>query len=69
MESQIHLIIYGHFLNLMRFYVAPDVVRCQSFLSTLRREVREWVATLALRSIKTFDKLSKGFVAYYLVAK
>ncbi|KAL2466328.1 S-locus glycoprotein [Abeliophyllum distichum] len=43
------------FVHLIRLYTAPDVIMCRSFPLTLRREARDWVATLAPRSIKTFD--------------
>ncbi|XP_022897449.1 uncharacterized protein LOC111411120 [Olea europaea var. sylvestris] len=53
----------------MRLYAAPDAVMCRSFPPTLRREARDWVATLSPRSIKSFDELSKSFVAYFLSNK
>ncbi|XP_022891892.1 uncharacterized protein LOC111406746 [Olea europaea var. sylvestris] len=57
------------FVDLMRLYVATDAVMCRSFSPTLRREARDWVATLAPRSIKTFDELSRSFVAYFMSSK
>ncbi|XP_022875682.1 uncharacterized protein LOC111394142 [Olea europaea var. sylvestris] len=56
------------FVDLMRLYAAPDAVMCRSFSPTLRREARDWVTTLAPRS-KTFDELSRSFVAYFLSSK
>ncbi|CAI9759472.1 unnamed protein product [Fraxinus pennsylvanica] len=57
------------FVDLMRLYVALDVVMCRSFPPTLRREARDWVATLVPRSIKTFHELSRSFVAYFMSSK
>ncbi|KAL2466252.1 Uncharacterized protein Adt_42103 [Abeliophyllum distichum] len=57
------------FVDMMRLYAAPDAVMCWSFPPTLRREARDWVATLAPRSVKTFDQLSQSFVAYFLSSK
>ncbi|XP_022864838.1 uncharacterized protein LOC111384748 [Olea europaea var. sylvestris] len=57
------------FVDLMKLYAAPDAVMCWSFPPTLRREARDWVATLAPRSIKIFDELSRSFVAYFLSSK
>ncbi|KAL2480076.1 Uncharacterized protein Adt_33042 [Abeliophyllum distichum] len=53
----------------MRLYAALYAVMYQSFHPTLRREARDWVATLAPRSVKTFDQLSQSFVAYLLSSK
>lgn len=41
---------------------------CQSFPPTLRRGYRLH-SNFGFRSIKTFDKLSKNFVAYFLSSK
>ncbi|XP_022888976.1 uncharacterized protein LOC111404395 [Olea europaea var. sylvestris] len=57
------------FVDLMRLYAAPDAVMCWSFPSMQRREVRDQVATLAPRSIRTFNELSKSFVAYFMSSK
>ncbi|XP_022860635.1 uncharacterized protein LOC111381125 [Olea europaea var. sylvestris] len=57
------------FVDLMRLYAAPDVVMCRSFPPTLRREAKDWVAILVPRSIRTFDELSRSFVAYFLSSK
>ncbi|XP_022855997.1 uncharacterized protein LOC111377174 [Olea europaea var. sylvestris] len=57
------------FVDLMRLYAAPDTVMCRSFPSTLKGKARDWIATLAPRSIKTFDELSRSFVAYFLSSK
>ncbi|XP_022883099.1 uncharacterized protein LOC111399839 [Olea europaea var. sylvestris] len=57
------------FIDLMRLYAAPDAVMCRSSPLPLRREARDWIATLAPRSIKMFDELSKSFVAYFLSSK
>ncbi|KAL2517763.1 Uncharacterized protein Adt_14010 [Abeliophyllum distichum] len=57
------------FVDMMRLYAAPDAVMCWSFPPTLRREARDWVATLAPRSVRTFDHLSQSFVAYFLSSK
>ncbi|KAL2471626.1 Retrotrans gag domain-containing protein [Abeliophyllum distichum] len=57
------------FVDLMRPCTAPDAVMYQSLPSTLRKEARDYVATLALQSIKTFDKLSRSFIAYFLSHK
>ncbi|XP_022880800.1 uncharacterized protein LOC111398077 [Olea europaea var. sylvestris] len=57
------------FVDLMRLYAAPDAVMCRSFPPTLRREARDWVATLAPLSIKSLDELSRSFVAYFLSSK
>ncbi|CAI9753656.1 unnamed protein product [Fraxinus pennsylvanica] len=59
----------GTFVDLMRLYAVLDIVMCRSFSPTLRREARDWVATLAPRSIKTFDELSRSFVAYFMSRK
>ncbi|XP_022868112.1 uncharacterized protein LOC111387761 [Olea europaea var. sylvestris] len=34
------------FVDLMRLYAAPNAIMCRSFPPTLRREARDWVATL-----------------------
>jgi len=57
------------FVDLMKLYVASDVVMCRSIPLTLMRKARDWVATLAPKSIKTFDELSKSFVAYFMSSK
>ncbi|KAL2542725.1 Uncharacterized protein Adt_03703 [Abeliophyllum distichum] len=57
------------FVDMMRLYAAPDAVMCRSFPPTLRREARDWVATLAPQSVKTFDQLSQSFVVYFLSSK
>ncbi|KAL2479322.1 Uncharacterized protein Adt_32288 [Abeliophyllum distichum] len=57
------------FVDMMRLYAAPDAIMCRSFPPTLCREARDWVATLAPRSVKTFDQLSQSFVAYFLSSK
>ncbi|XP_022843354.1 uncharacterized protein LOC111366905 [Olea europaea var. sylvestris] len=57
------------FVDLMSLYAALDAVMCRSFSPTLRREARDWVATLVPRSIRTFDELSRSFVAYFLSSK
>ncbi|KAL2526814.1 Retrotrans gag domain-containing protein [Abeliophyllum distichum] len=46
------------FVDPTRLYAALDAVMCWSFPPTLRREARDWVATLTPWSIKTFDELS-----------
>lgn len=50
-------------------YVAPYSVMCQSFLLTLRREVKDWEDTLAPWPIRAFDELSRNFVACFLSSK
>ncbi|XP_022899298.1 uncharacterized protein LOC111412593 [Olea europaea var. sylvestris] len=57
------------FVDLIRLYATPDAVMCRSFPSTLRKEAKDWVATLAPRSIKMFYELSRSFVAYFLSNK
>ncbi|KAL2531484.1 RNase H domain-containing protein [Abeliophyllum distichum] len=42
---------------------------CMAFLPTLRREARDWVATLSPKSIRTFDDFSKKFAAYFVSSK
>ncbi|KAL2491125.1 Uncharacterized protein Adt_26753 [Abeliophyllum distichum] len=57
------------FVDMMKLYAAPDAVMSRSFPPTLRREARDWVATLAPRSVRNFDQLSQSFVAYFLNSK
>lgn len=56
-------------VDLVRVYAAPDVVMCRSFSLILKRKARDWVATPAPWSIRTFDELSKSFVTYFLSRK
>ncbi|KAL2526668.1 Uncharacterized protein Adt_11722 [Abeliophyllum distichum] len=43
------------FVNLMRLQATPDVIMCRALPPTLRREARDWVATLLPKSIRRFD--------------
>ncbi|KAL2455365.1 Retrotrans gag domain-containing protein [Abeliophyllum distichum] len=49
------------FVDLMRLQATPDAIMCRAFPPTLRREARDWVATLPPKSIRTFDEFSKNF--------
>lgn len=42
------------FVALMRLYAVPDTMMSLSFPSMLERQARDWLATLALHSIRTF---------------
>ncbi|XP_022853880.1 uncharacterized protein LOC111375311 [Olea europaea var. sylvestris] len=57
------------FVDLMRPYAAPDAIMCRSFPPTLKREAKDSVVTLVPRSFRTFDELSRSFVAYFLCRK
>ncbi|KAL2480188.1 Ribonuclease H [Abeliophyllum distichum] len=57
------------FMALMRLRVIPDAIMCKAFPPTLRREARDWVATLLPKSIRTFDDFSKKFAAYFSSSK
>ncbi|KAL2525188.1 Uncharacterized protein Adt_10242 [Abeliophyllum distichum] len=52
------------FVDLMRLQATPDAIMCRAFPPTLRREARDWVATLPQnRSDK--DQLLKDFIARF----
>ncbi|KAL2541173.1 Retrotrans gag domain-containing protein [Abeliophyllum distichum] len=57
------------FVDLMRLQATPDAIMCRTFLPTLRREARDWVATLSPKSIRTFDEFSKSFVTHFASSK
>ncbi|KAL2526780.1 Ribonuclease H [Abeliophyllum distichum] len=57
------------FVDLMRLRATPDAIMCRAFPPTLRREARDWVATLPSKSIRTFDDFSKKFAAYFASSK
>ncbi|KAL2466151.1 Integrase catalytic domain-containing protein [Abeliophyllum distichum] len=42
---------------------------CRAFLPTLKREAKDWMATLLPKSIRTFDDFSKRFAAYFASSK
>ncbi|KAL2541613.1 Uncharacterized protein Adt_02591 [Abeliophyllum distichum] len=58
-----------YFIDLMRLQATPDAIMCRAFPPTLRREAREWVATLPPKSIRTFDEFSKNFATHYSSSK
>ncbi|KAL2527702.1 Retrotrans gag domain-containing protein [Abeliophyllum distichum] len=57
------------FVDLMRLQTTPDAIMCRAFPPTLRREARDWMATLSPKSIRTFDEFSKNFAAYFTSSK
>ncbi|KAL2526786.1 Ribonuclease H [Abeliophyllum distichum] len=57
------------FVDLMRLRATPNAIMCRAFPPTLRREARDWVATLPSKSIRTFDDFSKKFAAYFASSK
>ncbi|KAL2470494.1 Retrotrans gag domain-containing protein [Abeliophyllum distichum] len=57
------------FVDLMRLQATPDAIMCRAFLPTLRREARDWVATLPPKSIHTFDEFSKNFTTHFASSK
>ncbi|KAL2506050.1 Ribonuclease H [Abeliophyllum distichum] len=57
------------FVDLMRLQATHDTIMCRSFPPTLRREARDWVATLSPKSIRTFDDFSKTFTTYFTSSK
>ncbi|KAL2517998.1 Retrotransposon gag protein [Abeliophyllum distichum] len=59
----------GSFVDLMRLQATPDTIMCRAFLPTLRREARDWVATLPPKSIRTFDEFSKNFATHFASSK
>ncbi|KAL2531821.1 Retrotrans gag domain-containing protein [Abeliophyllum distichum] len=38
------------FVDLMRLCITPDAIMCRTFLPTLRREARDWMAILSRKS-------------------
>ncbi|KAL2541474.1 Retrotrans gag domain-containing protein [Abeliophyllum distichum] len=50
------------FVDLMRLRATPDAIMCKAFPPTLRREARDWVATLPPKSIRTFDDFLKSLL-------
>ncbi|KAL2541279.1 Uncharacterized protein Adt_02257 [Abeliophyllum distichum] len=67
--SSDHVDHFRVFVDLMRLQATLDVIMCRAFPPTLRREARDWVGTLPLKSICTFDNFSKSFVAYFASTK
>ncbi|KAL2518338.1 Retrotransposon gag protein [Abeliophyllum distichum] len=57
------------FVDLMRLQATPDTIMCRAFSPTLRREARDWVATLPPKSIRTFDEFSKSFATHFASIK
>ncbi|KAL2479819.1 Retrotransposon gag protein [Abeliophyllum distichum] len=57
------------FVYLMMLQATPDAIMCRAFLPMLRREARDCVATLPLKSICTFDKFSKNFATHFASSK
>ncbi|KAL2498784.1 Uncharacterized protein Adt_24334 [Abeliophyllum distichum] len=57
------------FVDLMRLQATLDAIMCRAFPPTLRREVRDWLATLPPKSIRTFDDFSKSFAAHFARSK
>ncbi|KAL2519101.1 Retrotransposon gag protein [Abeliophyllum distichum] len=57
------------FVDLMRLQATPDAIMCRTFPPTLRREARDWVATLPPKSIRTFDEFSKNFATHFVSSK
>ncbi|KAL2497546.1 Retrotransposon gag protein [Abeliophyllum distichum] len=57
------------FVDLMRLRATPDVIMCRVFPPTLKQEAMDWVATLLPKLIRTFDKFSKCFAAYFASSK
>ncbi|KAL2524759.1 Uncharacterized protein Adt_09813 [Abeliophyllum distichum] len=68
-ESSDPIDILRSFVDLMRLQATPDAIMCRAFPPTLRREARDWVATLPLKSISTFDEFSKNFVTHFASSK
>ncbi|KAL2518636.1 Ribonuclease H [Abeliophyllum distichum] len=50
-ESSNHVDHVRAFVDLMRLRLTPDDIMCRAFLPTLRREARDWVVILLLKSI------------------
>ncbi|KAL2517090.1 Uncharacterized protein Adt_13337 [Abeliophyllum distichum] len=57
------------FVDLMRLQATPDAIMCRAFPPMLRREARDWVATLPPKSIRTFDEFSKNFTTHFSSSK
>ncbi|KAL2498452.1 S-locus glycoprotein [Abeliophyllum distichum] len=57
------------FVDLMRLQAIPDAIMCRAFPPTLRREARDWVATLPPKSIHTFDEFFKSFATHFASSK
>ncbi|KAL2470739.1 Uncharacterized protein Adt_38875 [Abeliophyllum distichum] len=57
------------FVDLMLLQATPDAIMCRAFPPTLRREARDWVATLLQKSIRTFDEFSKNFATHFASSK
>ncbi|KAL2490970.1 Retrotransposon gag protein [Abeliophyllum distichum] len=57
------------FVDLMRLQATPDAIICRTFPPMLRREARDWVATLPPKLIRTFDDFSKSFAAHFASSK
>ncbi|KAL2462016.1 Uncharacterized protein Adt_45436 [Abeliophyllum distichum] len=57
------------FVDLMRLQATSDAIMCRAFPPTLRREARDWVATLPPKSIRTFDEFSKSFATHFASSK
>ncbi|KAL2479704.1 Integrase catalytic domain-containing protein [Abeliophyllum distichum] len=54
------------FVDLMRLRATPDAIMCRTFPLTLKREARDWVATLPFKPIAN---CCKKFVAYTASSK
>ncbi|KAL2516710.1 Retrotrans gag domain-containing protein [Abeliophyllum distichum] len=57
------------FVDLMRLRGTSDAIMCRTFLPTLRWEARDWVATIPLKSIRTFNNFPKSFDTYFANSK
>ncbi|KAL2470615.1 Retrotrans gag domain-containing protein [Abeliophyllum distichum] len=57
------------FVDLMRLQATLDAIMCRAFSPTLRREARDWVATLLPKLIRTFDEFSKNFATHFASSK
>ncbi|KAL2505320.1 Integrase catalytic domain-containing protein [Abeliophyllum distichum] len=57
------------FVDLIMLRATPDAIICRAFPSILRREARDWVATILPKLICTFDDFSKQFAAYFSSSK
>lgn len=58
---------YDHsqsFDRLMDYYDYSDAAKCQTFGMTLKRDVRQWMGTLASGSISSWADLCDGFHAH-----
>ncbi|KAL2460402.1 S-locus glycoprotein [Abeliophyllum distichum] len=68
-ESSDHVDHLRSFVDLMRLQATPDAIMYRAFAPTLRREARDWVATLPPKSIRTFDEFSKNFTTHFASSK